>query len=84
MIYQRGKRKIYWYRFRFAGRTVHESARTTSKMMARAAERQRRTELERKWNKLEKRVLPPTLNTAATNWLEVVRNGNCRKSSTPC
>lgn len=70
MIYQRGKRKIYWYRFRFAGRTVHESARTTSKMMARAAERQRRTELERKWNKLEKRVLPPTFNTAATNWLE--------------
>jgi len=39
-------------------------------MMARAAERQRRTELERKWNKLEKRVLPPTFNTAATNWLE--------------
>ena len=70
MIYQRGKRKIYWFRFRFAGRIVHESARTTSKMIARAAERQRRTELERKWNKLEKRELPPTFNTAATKWLE--------------
>jgi integrase len=70
MIYRRGKKKIYWYRFRFAGRIVHESTRTTSKTIASAAERQRRTEFERKWNKLEKRELPPPFNTAAINWLE--------------
>ena len=42
MVYQRGKRRFWWYRFRFGGRTVHESAKTTSKTLAREAERQRR------------------------------------------
>ncbi len=41
MIYRRGTRGTWWYRFRFgAGRMVHESAKTTSKTVA--AERQRR------------------------------------------
>ena len=42
MVYQRGKRGIWWYRFRFGGRIVHESAKTASKTLARDAERQRR------------------------------------------
>jgi hypothetical protein len=46
MIFKRGKKGTYWMRFRFAGRLVHESARTTSKTLARDAERQRRRELE--------------------------------------
>jgi hypothetical protein len=70
MIYQRGKGKICWYRFRFGGVIIHESARTESKSIAREAERQRRRELECKWNKLEKRALPPTFSTAATHWLD--------------
>ena len=61
MIYKRGKQGTYWIRFRFAGRFVHESTRTTSKTVAREAERQRRRELEKKWNRIEKRCLPPTL-----------------------
>jgi integrase len=69
MIYKRGKRGTYWIRFRFAGRFVHESARTTSKTVAREAERQRRRELEKKWNRIEKRSLPPTLTEAAKRWL---------------
>ena len=49
MLYQRGKeidrsgkkrKRIWWYRFRFAGRIVHESAKTISKEVARDAERQ--------------------------------------------
>jgi integrase len=70
MIYRRGKSGIYWFRFRFGGRFVHESARTTSKTLAREAERQRRRELETKWNRVERRSLPPTFERAASGWLE--------------
>jgi integrase len=70
MIYRRGKKGTYWIRFRFAGRFVHESARTTSKVVARDAERQRRRELEQSWNRIEKRCLPPTFAEAAKRWLE--------------
>lgn len=70
MVYRRGKKGTCWFRFRFAGRFVHESARTSSKTLAREAERQRRRELEEKWNRIEKRSLPPTLSEAAKRWLE--------------
>jgi integrase len=61
---------IWWMRFRFAGRFVHESTRTTSKTVAREAERQRRRELVDKLNRIERRTLPPCLENAATQWLE--------------
>jgi len=70
MIYKRGKNGTYWFRFRFAGRFVPESARTKSKTLAREAERQRRRELETKWNRIERRTLPPPFEQAATGWLE--------------
>ena len=70
MIYQRGKNKTYWFRFRFAGRFIHESARTKSKTVARDAERERRRELVLSWNRIERRTLPPSFDTAATQWLE--------------
>jgi integrase len=70
MIYKRGKNATYWFRFRFAGRFVHESARTQSKTVAREAERQRRRELEMKWNRIERRTLPPRFEQAAIRWLE--------------
>jgi integrase len=73
MIYKRGKGGTYWFRFRFAGRFVHESARTGSKTLARDAERQRRRELEIKWNRIERRTLPPRFEQAATEWLEVAK-----------
>lgn len=69
MIYRRGKKGTYWFQFRFAGRFVHESARTHSKTVTRDAERQRRRELEEKWNRIEKRKLPPTLSEASKCWL---------------
>ena len=70
MIYRRGKKGTCWFRFRFGGRFIHESARTTSKVVARDAERQRRRELEKSWNRIEKRSLPPTFSEAAKHWLE--------------
>lgn len=70
MIYKRGKQGIYWYRFRFAGRMIHESAKTQSKTLARDGERQRRRELEEKWNRVERRSLPPTFQRASSAWLE--------------
>jgi integrase len=70
MIYKRGKNGIYSYRFRFAGRMIHESARTKSKTLAREAERQRRRELEERINNVKKRGLPPTFERAAREWQE--------------
>jgi hypothetical protein len=40
----------WWYRFRFGGRIVHESAKTTSKTLAIQAERHRRRGAEQPWN----------------------------------
>lgn len=70
MIYRRGKHGIFWYRFRFGGRMIHESSKSESKTLAREAERKRRRQLEEKWNKIEKRKLPPRFSEAATAWLE--------------
>jgi hypothetical protein len=73
MVYQRGKQGFWWYRFRFGGRIVHESAKTTSKTVAREAERARRRQFEQTWNRIEKRTLPPRFDQAATAWLKEVR-----------
>ncbi len=73
MLYQRGQQKIWWYRFRFAGRIVHESAKTMSKTVAREAERARRRQFEETWNRIEKRTLPPRFDQAASAWLAEVR-----------
>jgi hypothetical protein len=68
MPYQRGKEKTRWYRFRFGGRIVHESSKSQSLTVARETERQRRRELEEKWNHIQKRTLPPTFEKAANEW----------------
>jgi len=73
MIYKRGTKGIWWYRFRFGGRMIHESTKTTSKTLARDAERQRRRELQEKWNKIERRTLPPRFDKAADEWLGQVK-----------
>jgi len=69
MIYRRGKQGTYWYRFRFAGRMIHESARTASKTVAREAERHRRRDLVERINGIRKRGLPPTFERAAGEWM---------------
>jgi integrase len=83
MVYPRGRGKLvkqkngnvrrerkWWYRFRFAGRWIHESSKSTSKEVARDAERQRHRQLEESWNRITKRTLPPTFEKAAAEWLK--------------
>jgi integrase len=66
-VYKRGE--VYWFKFRFQGQLIRESAKTNSKTIARDAERQRRRELELGINGLtkpERPLFPP----AAKEWLE--------------
>ncbi len=43
-VFRRGE--VWWYKFYFAGRLIRESSKSTSKTVARDAEKQRRRELE--------------------------------------
>lgn len=43
---------VWWYNFTFAGKRIRESAKTTSKTLARLAEQKRRRELEEGFNGL--------------------------------
>src|SRR3954471_23310390 len=44
-VFRRGE--IYWYEFIFAGKRIRESAKTSSKTVAKEAEKNRRRALER-------------------------------------
>ena len=66
--YKRGR---YWhFKFKFAGQVIRESSKSTSRTVARGAERARRRELEESWGRIERRSLPPILSIAAGRWLE--------------
>jgi integrase len=52
-VLKRGK--IWWYEFWFAGRRIQESAKTTSKTLAKLAEQKRRRELEEGFNRIDDR-----------------------------
>jgi integrase len=69
MLYKRGKKGIWYYSFEFAGKRIHESSKSTSKTVARDAERSRRRQLEEQWNRIEKKKLPPTFERASREWL---------------
>jgi integrase len=70
-LYKRGD--LWWYKFRFAGQLVRESAKTESKTLAKDAERVRRRQLEESWNQVKRRTLPPRFDKAADEWLESVK-----------
>lgn len=67
MLYRRGK--VWWYKFRFAGRLFQESTKSTSKEVARRAELKRRRDLDEGLHGLRKREAPQTLKTASNAWL---------------
>jgi integrase len=69
MLYRRGK--VWWYKFKFGGRLLQESAKTASKDVARRAELKRRRDLEEGFHGLRKREAPQTLKAAADAWLEM-------------
>jgi integrase len=65
-VYKRGQ--TYWYKFRFEGQVIRESAKTDSKRIAMEAERARRRDLELGINGLA-RIERPLFTAAAKNWL---------------
>jgi integrase len=67
-VYRRGG--VYWFEFEFNGSRIRESARTSSKTIAREAERAWRRELELAVNGLAKRERPPLFPVAAKDWLQ--------------
>jgi integrase len=67
-LYRRGN--VWWFKFRFEGQVIRESANTESKTLAREAERARRRELETAINRIPKRERAPLFSVAAREWLE--------------
>jgi integrase len=78
MLYRRGG--VWWYKFRFAGRLFRESAKTTSKSLARQAERRRHQKLEEAIHGIKKRVAPVTFGVAAAEWLKLKKPTLAAKS----
>jgi integrase len=70
MLYRRGR--FWWYRFKFGGAEIRESARTASKTVARRIERERRRQLEEGAGGVRRRR-PKLFRTAAEEWLDVKR-----------
>ena len=66
-VYRRGN--VWWFKFRFEGQVIRESANTTSKTLARDAERARRRELETAVNRIQKRERMPLFKLAAEEWI---------------
>jgi len=66
-VYKRGR--VWWYHFRFVGQEIQESSKSTSKTVARDAERARRRELEEGYNRIPKRERVPLFSHAAHVWL---------------
>jgi integrase len=64
-VFRRGK--VYWFEFNFNGSRIRETARTTSKTIAKQAEMQRRRELELGINGLT-RPERPLFPLAAKDW----------------
>jgi integrase len=67
-VYRRGE--TWWYKFRLAGQPIRESAKTTSKTVAKSAERTRRRELEEGFNGISKPQRAQLFNVAAECWME--------------
>lgn len=70
-VYRRGQ--VWWYHFRFAGQEIQESSKSTSKTVARDAERARHRQLEESWNQIRRRQLPPLFSVGAEDWFAAVK-----------
>ena len=67
-VYRRGQ--TWWFKFKFAGQSIRESAKTNSKTVAKSAERSRRRELEEGFNGISKQQRAQLFSIAAGSWLE--------------
>jgi integrase len=70
-VYRRGD--VWWYKFRFAGQMIRETSKSSSKTLAKDAERTRRRELESGFNRIERQQLAQLFSIAAENWLKSKR-----------
>jgi hypothetical protein len=70
-VYKRGE--VWWYKFRFNGQVIRESANTGSKTLAREAERIRRQESEEGLNGI-RRQRARLFSLAAQEWLDLKRS----------
>jgi integrase len=66
-VYKRGD--TWWYKFKFAGQSIRESAKTSSKTVAKSAQRTRRRELEEGFNGISKPQRAQLFNVAAEAWI---------------
>src|SRR6266850_4181026 len=62
---------MWWFSFQFKGQKIQESAMTTSKSVARDAQRNRRRELEEGVNGIRREERALLFSTAAEKWLAV-------------
>jgi integrase len=60
---------VWWYKFRFAGQVIRESTKSSSKTVAKEAERARHRELEQGFNRIERQRVAQLFSVAAENWL---------------
>src|SRR5579864_5924185 len=67
MLYKRGG--VWWYKFRFQNQIIRATAKTSSKTVAREAERARRHELELAINRIPRRERMPLFSVAVREWL---------------
>jgi integrase len=77
-VFRRGN--TWWFKFRFQGQVIRESAKSTSKTMARDAERARRRDLELSVNRIQKRERMPLFSVAAREWV-ATKSGLTPKST---
>lgn len=67
-IFLRGK--TYWFKFKFAGQEIRQSAKSRSKTLAIKAERKRRQEMEDGFNGINRLQRAQLFGVAAENWLQ--------------
>ena len=78
-VYKRGN--TWWYKFRFAGREIRESAKTHSKTVAKLAEKRRHRELEEGFNNLSNRERSDRVRTLEEVAAEYLRDYEVRHRS---
>ena len=66
-VFKRGS--VWWYEFEFQGQRIRQSSKSPVKAVCLQAERERRRELERGANNLEKVVKPKLFSGAAKEYL---------------
>ncbi|HYH00951.1 MAG TPA: tyrosine-type recombinase/integrase [Terriglobales bacterium] len=67
----KGKSKIWWYEFQFKGQRVRASSKSTSKVVARDAERAHRRRIEEGYNEIKRLDRAKLFSTAAKEFLEL-------------